>query len=103
MEPIKHITAQMDEGKITLTADPRLAVQFRTKAEASKAAKAIGWFAKDATEIEVLGFRLWTISDDHCRFLTRTGYAYAAHLRGIDSGWTPPKVTSADIAAALAN
>lgn len=44
---------------------------------------------------------LWTIGDDHCRFLTRTGYAYAAHLRGIDSGWQPPKVTSADISAAI--
>ncbi len=89
------------DSKITLTHDPRLAIQFRTKGEASKAAKAIGWLSRDVTKIEVMGFQLWTICDDHCRFLTKTGYAYAAHLRGIDSGWQPPKVTSADIAAVL--
>jgi hypothetical protein len=101
-EPLSHIHENARESKITLTTDTRLAIQFPTKQAARNAAKDIGWQAKDATPIEIMGFKLWSIWDDHCRYLTRTGYAYAAHLRGINTGWTPPAITSQDIARALA-
>src|SRR5262249_49732566 len=72
---------KMTTTKITMTTDPRLAIQFATKKRAVAAAKGIGWLAKDATAIEVMGFKLWTIGDDHGGYLTRTGYAYAAQQR----------------------
>ena len=99
----KHITDTANEGAITLTRDLRLAIQFPTKQAARNAAKQIGWQAKDATPIEVMGFKLWSIWDDRCRYLTRTGYAYAAHLRGINTEWKAPSVSQEDIARALAS
>ncbi len=95
-------TAHIREGYITMTTDPRLAIQFRTRKQATEAAKSIKWLSKDVTQIEVMGFQLWTIGDDHCRYLTRTGYAYARHLQGLASTWAPPKITEGDLAHAIA-
>lgn len=80
-EKLNHITEKAREGNITLTTnDPRLALQFSSKKEAVTASKSIGWFSKDAIRIEAMGFQIWTIGDDHGRYLTRTGYAYARIL-----------------------
>jgi hypothetical protein len=93
---------QTREGYITMTTDSRLAIQFASKKEAINAAKSIGWRVSDAYSIEVMGFKLWTIANEHCQYLTKTGYAYARHLRGLESGWTPPQVSQEDIARVLA-
>lgn len=57
-----------------MTVDPRRAKQFYRKHEAVVAARSIGWRAKDATEITVMGFRLYTIADDHGRMLTPAAF-----------------------------
>jgi hypothetical protein len=103
MEKTAHIHTQAREEKITMTTDPRLAIQFRTRKEAVQAAKSIKWLSKDVTSIEVMGFNLWTICDDHMRFLTKTGYAYARHLQGLDSEWKAPEVSQSDLARAIAS
>jgi hypothetical protein len=58
----------------SFTRDPRRAIQFTTKKAAVQAAQAIGWLAKDAQPIEVMGFALYTIGVDHCRFLTPVAF-----------------------------
>ena len=102
-EQLDHIHNQAREGQITLTTNPRLAIQFSTRKEAAAAALSIKWLAKDATSIEVMGFQIWTIGDDHGRYLTKTGYAYARHIRGLSSEWTSPKISQKDIAKAIAS
>lgn len=77
MTNTEHIHEKAREGQITMTTDPRLAIQFRTRKEAALAAKSIGWRVSDAYPIEVMGFKIWTIANEHCQFLTRTGYAFA--------------------------
>jgi hypothetical protein len=64
----------VSETNKLFTRKPNEAVQFRRKPEAIAAAKSIGWLSKDATRIEVMGFQLWTVGDDHGQFLTRQGY-----------------------------
>lgn len=54
---------------VTLTRDPRSAMQFGSKAEAAAMAKTIGWRASDATQIDVMGFRLWAIADDNMNYV----------------------------------
>ena len=54
---------------IETTRDPRLAMQFGSKAEAVAMAKSIGWKAKDATQNDVMGFSLWAIADDHMNYV----------------------------------
>lgn len=51
-------------------------VQFRTRKEAERAARSIGWSACDATEIDVMGFRLWTIMESHNLAVTRDGFTF---------------------------
>lgn len=65
-----------DNGKIIWTHDKRLALQFRTRAEAANAARKLGFPTKYPSRIEIMGFLIWAIMDDHCRFLTKTGFAY---------------------------
>ena len=61
----------MDE---LFTHNPRQALQFPTKKQAVAAARAIGWSPKDATEVDVMGFRLWVLADDHMRMLRSNHY-----------------------------
>ena len=61
----------MDE---LFTHNPRQALQFPTKKQAVTAARAIGWSPSDAMEVDVMGFRLWVIADDHMRMLRPIHY-----------------------------
>lgn len=74
-EQLAHIHEQAREGQILLTSEKRLAMQFRTRKEAADAAKRIHWAPKTAIRIEIMGFYIWALADDHMRYLTRTGYA----------------------------
>jgi hypothetical protein len=65
-----------DNGKIIWTSDKHLALQFRTRAEAAHAAKKLGFPSKSPMRIEIMGFLIWAISDNHCRLLTKDGFAY---------------------------
>ena len=64
--------------KIIWTHDKRLALQFRTRKDAAQAAKLLGFPAKSPLRIEIMGFYIWALADDHVRFLTKIG---EAHLR----------------------
>ena len=57
------------------TRNPREAKQFATRKDATAAAVEIRWTRKDVHEVDVMGFRLWTVADSHLRMLTNTGYA----------------------------
>jgi len=54
---------------VDVTRAPAKAMQFMTRAEAAAMARAIHWRTTDATEIEVMGFRLWAIADDHMNYV----------------------------------
>ena len=57
-----------------LTKKAAEAKQFITKKEAEDAALSIGWRRSDAQRIEVMGFQMWAIEDEHCSFLTIAGF-----------------------------
>ena len=57
------------------TRNPREAKQFATRKDATAAALAIRWTRGDVHEVDVMGFRLWTVADSHLRMLTGPGYA----------------------------
>ncbi len=73
--------SQLERAKTLRSNDPHWAKQFRTKQDAVRAAKAIGWLAKDATRIDVMGFLMWAIADDHRVFLTDAGYSALLQAR----------------------
>ena len=52
----------------------RQAVQFPSRKKAEAAARLIGWRIVDVTDIEIMGFRLWTICTPHMMYLTQKGY-----------------------------
>jgi len=54
-----------------MTKNIRQAVQFATRKDAALAANVIGWPRKDASPIEIMGFKLWSLMDDQCNYLTR--------------------------------
>ncbi len=70
-------------GGALMTKNPRQAVQFPSRKQAALAAKVIGWKSTDATEIDIMGFRLWSIQDDQCNFLTRDEFDRLATERAI--------------------
>jgi len=53
-----------------MTKNIREAVQFPTRKEAAIAANVIGWRTCDVIEIDIMGFRLWSLGDDHGSYLT---------------------------------
>jgi len=55
--------------KVSLTREPREAMQFGSKREAQAMARAIGWRPSDAIQIEVFGFSLWAIANDHMSYV----------------------------------
>jgi len=57
--------------KPTLTKNPREARQFRTRKEAGDYALSIGWQRNDARRIEIMGFLLWAICDEHMNYVAR--------------------------------
>jgi len=65
-----------------MTKEPRMAVQFPTRKSAAQHAALIGWPVSDARPIEVMGFKLWTIMDDHTSMLTWPGYTALLAARG---------------------
>ena len=75
-EQTAHIHNQTREGQIIWTSDKRLAMQFRTRKEAKDCAKLIRFPSKSPISIEIMGFYLWALADDHMRYLTRAGYDY---------------------------
>jgi hypothetical protein len=56
-----------------VTKDAKRAVQFPTRKAAETHARLIGWRVGDAQPITIMGFRLWTIADDHGWMLTWPG------------------------------
>lgn len=58
------------------------AIQFNTKREAVAFAKLVGWQANDAYKTEIMGFRIWVISDPHLNFLTARGALRCLIQRG---------------------
>jgi hypothetical protein len=54
-----------------MTKNIREAIQFATKKEALLAVSVIGWKRSDVTDIDIMGFRLWSIMDEQCSYLTR--------------------------------
>jgi hypothetical protein len=69
--------ASDDETRVDLsgmTHDARRALQFVSRKKAALAAKRIRWPQTCALNVTVMGFRLWTIADDHMRMLTPEGY-----------------------------
>jgi hypothetical protein len=66
-----------------MTKDIRQAVQFPSHKQAVIAAKVIGWQVSDATEIEIMGFRLWSIQDSQCNYLTREEFERLATARAL--------------------
>ncbi len=64
-----------------MTTNVRQAIQFATRKDAVIAAKVIGWQASDATSIDIMGFRLWSISDEHGRYIERDEFNRLATLR----------------------
>lgn len=57
--------------------------QFASKKEAVEAIRKIGGYrAKDATRVDILGFKLWVIADDHLLALTDEGYRRALQAVG---------------------
>lgn len=70
-----------------LTRQPAEAIQFNTKREAIAGARSIGWLSKDATQIDVMGFRLWTIGDDHGNYVERRSFADAQRSRHNPAGY----------------
>lgn len=64
------------------TKDPRRAKQFATRKDAVAAVKRIGWRISDAQPIDVMGFRLFAIMDEHCRLLTPSGFTELAKHKG---------------------
>lgn len=50
--------------------DPRKAKQYATRKDAVADAKAIGWQVNDVNPVEVMGFKLYCISDEHMNLLT---------------------------------
>ncbi len=59
------------KGPISTTKDPRKALQFRTKPEAVAYAKSIGWQSNDARRVDVMGFLIWVVMDDHGSMVSR--------------------------------
>lgn len=55
------------------TTNPRLAKQFATRKDAVAAAVSIRWRRSDVMSVDVMGFKLWVVADDHCRMLTSAG------------------------------
>ena len=70
-----------------MTTNIREAIQFATKKDATIAAKVIGWRVSDALPIEIMGFRLYSIGDEHGRFLTKDEFNRLATERA--SALTP--------------
>lgn len=57
------------------TLDKRLAKKWCTKKEALQAATIIpGYVKSDVRKIEIMGFRMWGICDDHMVWLSESGY-----------------------------
>lgn len=54
-----------------MTKNIREAMQFATRKQAAAAAKVIGWQVRDVVEGDIMGFRLWFISNEHCSYLTK--------------------------------
>lgn len=66
-----------------MTKNVRQAIQFPSRKQAVIGAKVIGWQAQDATEIDIMGFRLWSIADQHGNYLTREEFDQLATSRAI--------------------
>lgn len=64
----------IDLSKPLPPAHSKVIVQFGSRREAERAAQSIGWSACDATEVDVMGFRIWTITDPHGNAVTRDGF-----------------------------
>lgn len=56
-----------------LTKNSRHAIQFPKKSDAVRFAKSIGWSASSPLRVEIMGFYVWVLSDDHLSFLTARG------------------------------
>lgn len=56
------------------TKNPREALQFCTRKQAVAAARAIGWPANAPLEVDVIGFRLWVLADEHTSMLRPEHY-----------------------------
>lgn len=65
------------------TRDAREAMQFHTKKEAQAFCRLVGWQQNDAVREDVMGFRVWVISDPHCNFLTARGVLRQLVSRGV--------------------
>lgn len=74
-EHTTHIHAQARLAQVVSSTDKRRAMQFRTRKEAADCARAIHWPAKSPIRIEIMGFYLWALADDHMRYLTHEGLA----------------------------
>ncbi len=70
----KYLQA-IDVSKRLPPAQAKRIVQFSTRRRAEQAAQSIGWMACDATEVDVMGFRIWTITDPHGNAVTHEGFA----------------------------
>ena len=49
--------------------------QFGTRKEAELAARSIGWSVIDATQVDIMGFYVWVITDPHGNAVTHDGLA----------------------------
>jgi hypothetical protein len=86
MTTAAHIHERAREGQLTLSSEKRHAVQFRTRKEAADAAKFIHWPPKSAIRIEIMGFYIWALADEHMRYVTRTGYdVFRKEVEGLQS------------------
>jgi hypothetical protein len=72
--PDRPVHNQYREGHIIWSSDKRLAMQFRTRKEAVGCAKLAHIPVKCAIRIEIMGFYIWALADDHMRYITRAGY-----------------------------
>jgi hypothetical protein len=61
-----------DTRAIALTKEPRQARQFRNRKEAADFAASVGWQRNDARRIEIMGFLLWAVCDEHMNYIART-------------------------------
>jgi len=75
---IRLAAAQHREGSITWTGDAKMAKQFSAKREARDAARIAGGAP---AKIDVMGFELWALVDDHGRYITETGFAFATNQK----------------------
>lgn len=64
-----------------MTKNIREAIQFATKKDALLGVSVIGWKRSDVTDIDIMGFRLWSIMDEQCNYLTRQEFNSLATVR----------------------